>query len=393
MSGGWVVGIDASRGRSGGARVHLAGILRCGDPAAHGIREVHVWSHSGLLAALPERPWLVKHNPPALERSLPHQVWWQFRSLAPELRRTGCHVLLTTDASTVCGFEPAVVMSRDMLPYEPGAMRRYGLSAQRLRLVALRYLTTRALRRAHGALFLTGYAARVIQGATGPLADVRVIPHGVGEAFRGVGRSGAAEGGEVRCLYVSDLAPYKHQPEVVRAVAMLRARGHRVHLTLVGRGGGGDLKRLQAALVREDPGGRAVRYAGPSAHAELPALLARTDLFVFASSCENMPNTLVEGMAAGLPIACADRGPMPEVLGDGGVYFDPEDPVSIAGALERLLRDPGGRQVLAERAMERAAQYSWERCARETWAYLEERAVRWHAPAPGGEPTLSGEGR
>ena len=35
-----------------------------------------------------------------------------------------------------------------------------------------------------------------------------------------------------------------------------------------------------------------------------------------------MPNTLVEAMASGLPIACSDRGPMPEVLGDGGVLFD-----------------------------------------------------------------------
>ena len=75
-------------------------------------------------------------------------------------------------------------------------------------------------------------------------------------------------------------------------------------------------------------------------HDDLPSLLAGADLFVFASSCENMPNTLVEAMAIGLPIACSDRGPMPEVLRDGGVYFDPENPESIAAAIETLIRDP-----------------------------------------------------
>jgi len=44
-------------------------------------------------------------------------------------------------------------------------------------------------------------------------------------------------------------------------------------------------------------------------------------------------NILVEAMASGLPIACSNRGPMPEVLGDAGVYFDPEDPHDIARAL------------------------------------------------------------
>ena len=103
---------------------------------------------------------------------------------------------------------------------------------------------------------------------------------------------------------------------------------------------------------------------------KLPELLAESDLFIFASSCENMPNTLVEGMASGLPIACSDRGPMPEVLRDGGTYFDPTDPASIASAIEKLLVDTELRATFARRAAELSREYSWERCARETWAFL-----------------------
>lgn len=59
---------------------------------------------------------------------------------------------------------------------------------------------------------------------------------------------------------------------------------------------------------------------------------------------------------------------MPEVLEDGGVYFDPEDATSIEAALKRLLDDERLRSRVAERAKELATRYSWERCADDTWA-------------------------
>src|SRR5882762_519747 len=108
---GIVIGINACRNRSGGAIAHLVGILRDGNPLAHGIRQVHVWSYKDLLAALPDATWLVKHNPSQLERSLPHQVWWEYHHLPREARQTGCDLLLNTDAGSVCYFRPSVVMS------------------------------------------------------------------------------------------------------------------------------------------------------------------------------------------------------------------------------------------------------------------------------------------
>jgi glycosyltransferase involved in cell wall biosynthesis len=83
-----------------------------------------------------------------------------------------------------------------------------------------------------------------------------------------------------------------------------------------------------------------------------------------------MPNVLLEGMAAGLPIACSDRGPMPEVLGGAGVTFDPERPEDIARALRTLAEDDALRRRCAEAASERARLFSWQRCARETLAFI-----------------------
>jgi len=94
-----------------------------------------------------------------------------------------------------------------------------------------------------------------------------------------------------------------------------------------------------------------------------------------------MPNTLLEAMAAGMPIACSIRGPMPEVLGEAGVYFDPESSQEIAVAARELLDDPAVRERKAWAAYQRAKFFTWERCARETFDFLAQ-VVKERAESP-----------
>jgi glycosyltransferase involved in cell wall biosynthesis len=272
-----------------------------------------------------------------------------------------------------------VVLSQDMLSYEPGVMRYFGYGFARLRLLAILAVQNSAFRRAAGVIFLTRYAARVIQGSCGELATIAYIPHGVDAAFKQlrVAESWPEAGGRpVRCVYVSSAEMYKHQWVVVEAIAGLRKRGHGLTLTLIGGGNGRAQELLERAIAVADPEGLFVSQREFLAHKDLPELLTKADVFVFASSCENMPVTLVEAMASGLPIACSNRGPMPEVLADGGVYFDPEDAESIADAIEKIIQTPVLRLAVAQRAKVLARQYSWKRCADETLAFIVETSTR-----------------
>jgi glycosyltransferase involved in cell wall biosynthesis len=107
-------------------------------------------------------------------------------------------------------------------------------------------------------------------------------------------------------------------------------------------------------------------------HQQLPQYLAESDIFIFASSCENMPNTLLEGMGSGLPIACSNQGPMPEILQDGGLYFNPEVPFEIAATLKKIVEEKTSREERIKCAYYLSKQYSWERCAKKTWMFLNE---------------------
>jgi len=130
------------------------------------------------------------------------------------------------------------------------------------------------------------------------------------------------------------------------------------------------LKRLNETIDRLWIGRAWGCYHGAIPFDELNHRYAQADLGLFASSCENMPNILLETMGSGLPIACSNRGPMPEVLGDCGVYFDPEQPEDIKRALRELIESPQLRTKLAEASYQRSQQYSWQRCADETFKFL-----------------------
>ena len=75
-------------------------------------------------------------------------------------------------------------------------------------------------------------------------------------------------------------------------------------------------------------------------------------------------------MAIGLPIACSNRGPMPEVLEDGGIYFDPEDAESIAEAVEKIIQSADMRLSIACKAQLLSKQYNWKRCSNETFSFI-----------------------
>jgi len=370
-----VIGVDASRNRSGGAREHLIGILENLDAESLDISQVHIWSFQELLTLLPERPWLIKHSVAALEGGLMGQLWWQASSLSSELKRYGCHILFATDASSLCQFSPSVVLSQDLLSYEPGVMTTFGWGRSRLRLLLIRWLQNAAFVRASGVIFLTQYASKLIQSTSGPLPNINVIAHGVDPRFfkkndRARSLKEVVHDRAIRCLYISNAALYKYQWVVIEAIGLLRKKGFNIQLALVGGGSGLAQNKVLKQMALTDPDGQFVTQYPFLPHGELIGHMESTDIYIFASGCEAFGITLLEAMAMGLPIASSNRSSIPETLANGGAYFDPENPEEIASIVERLIIDPVLRGNLSMRALELASLYSWGSCSRQTWSFI-----------------------
>ncbi len=370
------IGVDASNIRSGGGVTHLTQLLRAANPDSHGFSKLSVWSGTATLRHLEDRPWLVKSVPPQLDLGLLSRIIWQRFRLSRLAEAAECDVLFVPGGTFAGDFRPMVTMSRNMLPFDYREMLRYGVSWMTLKLALLRVAQTATYRKADGVIFLTRHAYRSVTRATGPLqGKSTMIPHGVDQRFVSVPRLQRplecySDANPFRLIYVSTVDVYKHQWSVAEAVARLRQRGLPIAIDLVGAGYGPSLVKLRNLLKRIDPGQEFIRYQGIVAYEEMHRLYEAADMCVFASSCENMPNILIEGMASGLPAACSSHEPMPEVLGDAGVYFKPEDVGSISEAIYRLVTSPELRMEKAKAAFERATIYSWEKCANETFSFL-----------------------
>ena len=356
------IGIDASNLKRGGGLTHLSALLAHADPLDAGLDRVIVWGSRATLERLAPRPWLTKANCAELEGSAAAQVFWR-RRILPALARAECDLLFAPGGLCTDRFHPVVTMSRNMLPFQWREALRYGPSAMLGRLALLRRLQQRSFRTADGVIFLSQFAQDTVVGTTGPLPGrTTVIPHGVAEPFFRAPRpqrslSDYSADRPMRILYVSIVDVYKHQWHVAEAVARLRREGVPIAIEFVGDSYPKAERSLRLVLERLDPQRAFLTVKGAADHVALSQSYHTADLFVFASSCENLPNILLEAMAAGLPIASSSCGPMPEILGEGGVYFDPLKPESIAKALRRLADDADLRGRLAAGAMRGRASF------------------------------------
>lgn len=209
---------------------------------------------------------------------------------------------------------------------------------------------------------------------------VAVIPHGVDSLFRPLEpeeRTAVEERWDrLRpfLLAVGSARPHKNLELAVEILAQVRATHPEVRLVIAGP----QDRRVRSVLRRARARGvlDAVELVGALEDERLREAYALAELFLFPSLYEGFGLPPLEAMACGTPVVASDRGPLPEVLGDGAVLLDPLDREAWEGEATRLLDDAGERRARVEAGLRKAREYSWDRAADETLAVLRDVAER-----------------
>lgn len=312
-------------------------------------------------------------------RGLAHRIAWYWVRLPRLLKNLKADVLFcpggTLATRRLRGAKSAVT-HQNMLPFDLTERERYPYGYLRAKFWLLRLAQGASFRDADLVIFISEYAKAAIDRCI-PHRRGRstVIPHGLSDHFR---RTAASPPAEIRgveyVLYVSTLDFYKAQLEVVLAWSTLKQRrATHEKLVLVGpenRDYGRRVRELIHSLGLQDD----VLITGNVSYESLPAYYQNAKVNLFASSCENCPNILLEAMAAGRPVLCSNRPPMPEFAGDNVAYFDPYNPEQLAGLLTRFLDDAALRGRMGAMALEYSRRYQWSDSARKTWSALAELA-------------------
>ena len=171
-------------------------------------------------------------------------------------------------------------------------------------------------------------------------------------------------------LYVGGISPHKNLQGLL--LALTHVGEHTTagwHLVIVGDyendsflGCYRELVEQSLQLGLEDR----ITFTGYVTSQDLPALYCGARMFVLPSFNEGFGLPIVEAMACGVPVAASRRGSIPEVLGQAGVMFEPEDHGAMARSIGQLLEDDGLRSHLRDQGLERSKQFSWGRAARKT---------------------------
>lgn len=201
-------------------------------------------------------------------------------------------------------------------------------------------------------------------------ADPSLAPMPADEARALVQARHGVEGAYV--LFVGTLEPRKNIPTLLEAFSLLRRE---LPARLVLAGGRGWLSEDVFETVRRLALDDGVVFVGEVSPADLRPLYCAADVLVLPSVYEGFGLPALEAMACGTPVVVSNAGALPEIVGDAAVMVRPEDPTDIANGISWVLSNPSFRSSLVQRGLTRAAQFSWERAARETLAIYEQVAA------------------
>lgn len=377
------LGIDAANIRLGGGRTYLIELLAHLDSRVTAFTEIIVWGSQETLDCLPNHSLVRKVYCPNLDGSLLKRTLWQIFQLPALARQAGCNMLFVPGGVFMCTFKPIVTVSLNLLPFAPKEIAKYGWSVQAAKFWLLRWLQGRSFKNSSGVIFLADYPRSVINTKVKslPLSQT-VIPLGVSKAFDKKIRqqreiSEYSANNPYKIIYVSSLHPYKNHKVLIAAVAKVRELTcWPIQLDLVGPGSPEQEAEIKAFAESFDGDGTWLRLLGNLPYRQVSELYANADLGAFSSSCENMPNILTEMMASGLPIISSRARPMPDILKDGGVYYDPMSESETAAAITKTISDPSLRTTMTETAKTLSTKFTWEDASLKTFHFLERLAVR-----------------
>lgn len=283
---------------------------------------------------------------------------WRAQKKANELLASGdydlCHAFF--------GFPSGAVAwrFRQRLPYlvslrgsdVPGFNPRF--SAQYLLLKPL----FRRIWRDAGAVVANSAGLRRLAGAFTPELPIPVIPNGIDTMEFSPDPPEEREPGHILC--VSRLVARKGVQHLVAALPTIAAAMPSVKLTVVGEGDLAEMLKSSAATLGVAD---RVDFRGYVPHDQLPALYRRAQLFVLPSFYEGMSNTVLEAMAAGLPIVATGEGGREELYGENAVTVPHGNPTLLAEAISQLLNDSSRCRTMGEVSRTIAERFSWRAVA------------------------------
>lgn len=163
-----------------------------------------------------------------------------------------------------------------------------------------------------------------------------------------------------RLLVARNLEALYDNETALRAFAQLRQHHPQARLTIAGTGP--ELARLQA-LAEALGVGEGVEFPGRMDRDAMAQRYRECSVSLNPSLADNMPNSVLESLASGVPVVSTDVGGVPYLVQHErtALLVPPHDPAAMAAAVQRLLKDPALYRRLRDDGLAEVQRYTWNR--------------------------------
>jgi len=327
-----------------------------------------LWAPINILNQIPDKNFLIKKSNFYINSNYFIKFLWCFIFMKKELQRNNISLLFVLNGINFSRFSNYVGISQNLLPFNKRELLKLlNKPFFLLKLILIRYLQLYSYKKSDGFIFLNSYAQSIFKSLSSSNSKTIVIPHGVNRQEIPV-KVNFDLSNQINILSISPIEKYKNYNVIIPALKKFNDNNNRkIHLTIIGsyESGYSQLKKIIRRLNLES----FVHFKGRLAHNDVIKILHKYDFFIFSSSCENFPITLLEAAAANVPILCSNIQPMPEILNNNAIFFNPYDSNSIYKSFDKIT-NLNQISLMLNNARKALNKYNWNVTTIKTFNFL-----------------------
>ncbi len=347
------IGIDASNIRSGGGKHHLLSFIKASLEVNKDVSFVLVSNKQINDQFLyNDRVYTITNT---LLNSFNFCAFFSQVLFSNKYFKTNhCDLVFAPGGIFLSRFRPFYTMSQNMLPFDIKELEGFSYF-KKLKFKLIKRLQLFTFRKSNGVIFLTHYAKEIIQSSLGANKNCKVIPHGI---IQQSNNNYSYSNKVFKILYVSDFLPYKHHFNVVKAVSEMILEGYNIELTLIGKKDKKEYNKIKNLINPNVTLSKNIKILGAVDYTEVIRYYQKSTLFLFASTCENLPFIVLEAMSFGLPIISSNKRPMSNIVNGKNVLFNSHKVETIK---KTILNNMSRNKLLdiSKKNFESSKEYIW----------------------------------
>lgn len=289
---------------------------------------------------------------------------WQNFIIDLYLKKFSCKTFLSMNSIYIGNFKSFVVIHQNSLPFTNNEIKKYKNYFFKFKLKIQRNLLIKTYTNASLTIFLTEYSKNLVYNFLKKKIKFKIIPLAVQDYFnRHPNKNLKLDKkynslSKINILYVSSLHLYKNHINLLKSINLLIKDYPNIKLTLIGE----RINFLKKEIYNQfkNYSLKNLEYIENVDNIKLNKYHFESDIFIFPSTCETFPLSLLEAMKSSLPVLVSNYIKTIKVVNEDVLTFNPHDPIDISQKIKLIIDNKNLRKKIVNKSYKFVNDYNWK---------------------------------